>query len=88
MATTPMETAVWDNDEDKVFEELQIASTDITQRLLVRGIRAALGKLVAANLEIVKALNEPGSGDLAKAQTLLTEVAGSEPPRCKLPGGG
>ena len=43
-----------------------------------------VGRLVAANLEIVKALKEPGY-DLRQAEIWLKEVAGEEPPRCELP---
>jgi hypothetical protein len=82
MATTES-TITWTNDELQVFEELGISPSDVTQQRLVRGIRRAIGRLVAANLEIVKALKEPGSGDLCQAETWLSEVAGDEPPRCE-----
>lgn len=84
MATAQMKEIVWTNDEESVFLELEITQADLKQRVLVRGIRRAIGRLVAANLEIVKSLKQPGSGDLTKAETLLKEVAGSEPPRCEL----
>lgn len=87
MTITGPEAAIWtiEDDEQKVFQELGIAASDLKQQQLVRGIRRAIGRLVAANLEIVKALKEPGSGDLSQAQTWLNEVAGDEPPRCELP---
>lgn len=90
MATTQSKIGIWTNEaqnvaEQKVFEELGIAPSDVNQQQLVRGIRRALGRLVAANIEIVKALQVPGSGDLAQAEIWLKEVAGDEPPRCELP---
>jgi hypothetical protein len=72
-------------EEQRVFDELGIAPSDVHQQQLVRGIRRAIGRLVAANLEIVKALQKPGSGDLKQAEKWLKQVAGDEPPRCELP---
>jgi len=87
MAITGTKTAVtiWTDDEKQVFQELGIAASDVKQQMLVRGIRRALGRLVAANLDIVKALREPYSVDLSKTETLLKQIAGDEPPRCELP---
>lgn len=85
MATTATKAEFWSNDEQQVFEELGIAPSDVKQQQLVRGLRRAIGRLVAANLEIVKALKDPNSADLAQAETWLSEVAGDEPPRCELP---
>jgi hypothetical protein len=85
MVTTETKAGIWTNDEQKVFQELGISPSDVNQQQLVRGIRRAIGRLVAANLEIVKALKEPGSGDLCQAETWLEQVAGDEPPRCELP---
>jgi hypothetical protein len=84
---TKIETAtpIWTDDEEQVFQELGIAASDVTQQLLVRGIRRAIGRLVAANLDIVKAIKEPYSVDLSRAEDLLMQVAGEEPPRCQLP---
>ncbi|HEY6232259.1 MAG TPA: hypothetical protein VIW64_13445 [Pyrinomonadaceae bacterium] len=87
MSTTEGKLEIWTNDELRVFHELGIAPTDLKQQQLVRGIRRAIGRLVAANLEIVKALKYPGSGDLHQAETWLKQVAGDEPPRCELPTG-
>lgn len=89
MSTTETKAGIWNEErkvaEQKVFEELGIAPSDVKQQQLVRGIRRAIGRLVAANLEIVKALKEPYSVDLSKAETWLNQVAGEEPPRCELP---
>jgi len=87
MAITGTKTAVpiWTEDEKLVFQELGIAASDVKQQLLVRGIRRAIGRLVAVNLDIVKALREPYSVDLSKAEILLKQIAGDEPPRCELP---
>ena len=84
MATTETKAGIWTNDEQKVFQELGISPSDVNQQKLVRGIRRAIGRLVAANLEIMKALKEP-CYDLSQAETWLKEVAGDEPPRCELP---
>lgn len=85
MATTGIKPAIWTDDEELVFQELGIAPSDVKQKMLVRGIRRAIGRLVAANLDIVKALKEPYSVDLSRAEKLLNDVAGDEPPRCELP---
>ncbi|HEV7682865.1 MAG TPA: hypothetical protein VGO68_12125 [Pyrinomonadaceae bacterium] len=76
---------IWSKDEQQVFKELGIAPSDVSQQRLVRGIRRAIGRLVAANLEIMKALKKPGSVDLSQAEIWLNEVAGDEPPRCQAP---
>jgi hypothetical protein len=76
---------IWTEDEKLVFQELGISASDVKQQLLVRGIRRAIGRLVAANLDIVKALREPYSVDLSHAEKLLKDIAGDEPPRCELP---
>lgn len=85
MATTEGKAIKWSDDEMQVFQELGISPSDVKQQQLVRGIRRAIGRLVAANIEIVKALKEPGSGDLSQAENWLGQVAGDEPPRCELP---
>ena len=87
MAITEIKTArpIWTDDEKQVFQELGINPSDVKQQLLVRGIRRAIGRLVAANLDIIKALREPYSVDLSRAESLLNDVAGDEPPRCELP---
>ena len=83
MATTESTDIEWTNDELQVFQKLGISPSDVTQQRLVRGIRRAIGLLVAANIEIVKALQQPGSGDLCQAKIWLDLVAGDEPPGCQ-----
>jgi hypothetical protein len=87
MPTPGTKPEIWNNadDEREVFQLLGIAASDVNQQTLVRGVRKAIGKLVAANLEIVKALQGPGSGDLDQARIWLEEIPGDEPPRCELP---
>ncbi len=83
--TTATQADIWTPDELEVFQLLGIAASDVTQQKLVRGIRRAIGRLVAANLDIIKALKDPYSVDLSQAENLLKAIPGDEPPRCELP---